>query len=252
MKLDKLTSFLDNYLKIADFPGDVSNNGLQVSGKDEVKCAVFGVDACQMLFDRAAELDADFIFVHHGLSWGAFPKRLTGIESARFGTLFRERMSLYAAHLPLDAHKVSGNNIQIAKMLNLKNIEDFCIYSGYFIGCAGNLAKATEAALIAEKCHKLFPDAEISLLGSAAVKKIAIVSGGGGMDAVVQAHASGADMLITGELTHTMYHPALEYNIPVVSLGHYASETTGPKAMMDVVATEFGIDCHFIDIPTGL
>lgn len=252
MKLHTLVDFLDDYLRLRDFTEDVSNNGLQVEGSPEVSRAVFGVDACQMLFDRAAEISADFIFVHHGLSWGSNPKVLTGIEALRFGSLFRQRQSLYAAHLPLDAHPLSGNNAQLAKLLKLHKLEAFFRYDGCFIGWRGKLSAEREAAEIAAELEAHFPGAPIKLLGAGKVKKVAVVSGGGGVSSVVQAHECGADLLVTGEMEHIMYHVALEYNLPVISLGHYASETVGPRAMMEVVRAKFGIDCSFIDLPTGL
>ncbi len=252
MKLSTLTAFLDDYLHIRDFANDISNNGLQVEGKAEIHRAVFGVDACQLLFDRAAEIDADFIFVHHGLSWGANPKVLTGIEALRFGSLFRQRQSLYAAHLPLDAHAEVGNNAQLAKLLKLHKLEEFFRYDGYFIGWRGKLSSEREAAEIAAELESAFPGAPVRLLGSGKVKKVAIVSGGGGLSSVIQAHECGADLLITGELEHIMYHAALEYDLPLISLGHYASETVGPRAMLEVVRAKFDLDCRFIDLPTGL
>ena len=63
MKRNELTKFLDAKLNIAAFAEDISNNGVQVEGRDEVRKAVFAVDASQALFDAAAERDADFIFV---------------------------------------------------------------------------------------------------------------------------------------------------------------------------------------------
>ena len=104
--LSQLVRHLDETLRLADFASDCSNNGLQAEGKREVRRAVFGVDACQALFLEAERRDADFIFVHHGMSWGANPRRFTGIVAARLRMLFAGNRSLYAAHLPLDAHPV--------------------------------------------------------------------------------------------------------------------------------------------------
>ena len=57
MKRDELTKFLDAALNIAAFSEDCSNNGVQVEGCDEVRKAVFAVDASQALFDAAVERD---------------------------------------------------------------------------------------------------------------------------------------------------------------------------------------------------
>ena len=53
-------------------------------------------------------------------------------------------------------------------------------------------------------------------------------------------------------MEHIMHHAALETNVAVIALGHYASETTGPKALMKITGEKFGIDTIFADCPTGL
>ena len=45
-KLKKIKDFIDEELKIAEVE-DVSNNGLQVEGKKEIKKIAFAVDACR-------------------------------------------------------------------------------------------------------------------------------------------------------------------------------------------------------------
>ena len=45
---------------------------------------------------------------------------------------------------------------------------------------------------------------------------------------------------------------ALELDMTVLALGHYASETTGPRALMERIGREFGIETLFAELPTGL
>lgn len=120
IQLSEITAYLDELLAVDSVPGDVSNNGLQVEAANEVGSAIFGVDACQALFDAAVAQNADFIFVHHGLSWGGEPRRFTGITGTRLGTLFAEGINLYAVHLPLDAHPEIGHNALLADMIGLR------------------------------------------------------------------------------------------------------------------------------------
>ena len=79
-------------------------------------------------------------------------------------------------------------------------------------------------------------------------EKVTVVSGGGGMDALFAAIDNGSQLLVTGEMEHIMYHPALENGIAVIALGHYSSETTGPRAICELVKERFGIETEFIDI----
>ena len=253
MELVELVNWLDEQLALKRFSGDHSNNGLQIEGKKDVSLAVFGVDACQALFDAAAEAGADFIFVHHGLSWGGGLRRLTGATAKRTSALFCAGISLYAAHLPLDAHPEFGNNARLADMIGLKDRIPFFEYDGCDIGFAGRLPEAAPgeeiAAYLGEKLgiEPAFygdPDREVT--------RIAVVSGGGGLDSLEAAASCGCDLLVTGEFEHVMFHPRCELGIGVVALGHYASETTGPRALMRKVGQTFGLETRFIDLPTGL
>lgn len=253
MKRDELTKFLDAALNVAAFSGDVSNNGVQVEGRDEVRKAVFAVDASQALFTAAAERNADFIFVHHGLSWGANPRRLTGFTARRFRTLFAHGITLYAAHLPLDAAPEFGNNAVLAKLIGLADLSPFFRYDGVDIGFFGTLPTGRKLGDLQSFFDARFGVAA-RVLGDAdkLCRKVAVVSGGGGLGSLEEAAERGADLLLTGELDHTMYHPALESGVAVLALGHYASETTGPRALMEVVAAKFSLETEFIDLPTGL
>lgn len=253
MKLEKIVKYLDKELHLADFASDVSNNGLQIEACSEVKKIVFGVDGCFELFEAAAEEQADLVIVHHGISWGGNPRRFTSCTAKKLELMFRRQISLYAAHLPLDAHPVLGNNAQLCQMLKLENMQEFFEYANCKIGFTGDLPQKMLlkdiAAIFEDRLDtkgKLHGDNEMR------ISKVAVVSGGGGMDSLEQAAAAGADLLITGEFCHEMYHLQKELGLPVLSLGHYASETVGVKAVMRDLSEKFELDCEFIDIPTGL
>ena len=253
MLRDDLVKFLNKELDLAAFSGDVSNNGLQIEGKQEINKVLFAVDACQQTFDIAVKENADFIFVHHGLSWGGGLKRWTGIDARRFSTLFKHEISLYAAHLPLDAHPVFGNNAVLSDLVDLQSREPFFNYDGVDIGFSGMLPENITLKALAEKVSTPI-GGNYLLRGNPdkLCRKAAIVSGGGGVDSVFEAASINCDVLITGEMEHIMHHIALESDVAIIALGHYASETTGPKAMMEVIKKTFDISTVFADCPTGL
>ncbi len=253
MKRDELVNFLDNVLELPRFSGDVSNNGLQIEGSSEAGKILFAVDGCQEIFERAVEEKADFIFVHHGISWGGGMKRWVGMDAKRFRTLFKHDISLYAAHLPLDAHPEYGNNAVLSDLIGLEKREPFFIYDGVHIGCCGILPEAAPLVEISELLGGAL-EVEPLLRGEndRTIRRVAVVSGGGGIDSLHAAHAAGADLLITGEMEHIMHHAASELGVAVIALGHYASETTGVLAMQKLVAEKFGIDTVFAEAATGL
>ncbi|MBR7138435.1 MAG: Nif3-like dinuclear metal center hexameric protein [Lentisphaeria bacterium] len=255
MKLAELTAFLDSELDLAGFAGDFSNNGIQVAGGDqEITKAVFAVDAALETIEYAEDAKADFLFVHHGISWGTGFRRITGVDAKRISLLFSAGITLYAAHLPLDAHSELGNNAQLCKILGAKELVPFCKVDGNNIGFTGTLSRGSAIETLAKKLKNALGDPECNFYGDPELKakKLAVVSGGCGETVLLQAADAGADLVVTGEFKHQLYHLARELGISVIAAGHYATETVGVKAVMERVSSRFDIEVEFADCPTGL
>ena len=78
---------------------------------------VTGVSARRELHERAVELGAQLVLVHHGLFWKFHPTGLTPLLAERLRPLFKHDINLAAYHLPLDAHPEYGNNALLARAL---------------------------------------------------------------------------------------------------------------------------------------
>ena len=233
-------------------PSDVALNGLQVGRRGrELKKIAFAVDACMESFRRAVDVEADLLFVHHGLFWGK-PYRLVGTLYERVRFLIENDLALYAVHLPLDMHPLYGNNAGIAGRLGLKEVEPFGEYHGIKIGLKGNLS---QPRVIDELVQLVSSDNSKPLgilpFGPERIKRVGIVSGGAS-EMVRQAVSEGLDLYITGDASHTVYHEALESCINVIFAGHYATETWGVRLFKGKVESELGVETCFIDIPTSL
>ena len=114
MTVNEFGAELYRRLSISDFPFDMSLNGFQINGPDrELRKAAFAVDASFCTIDKAAEASADILVVHHGLFWGS-PIAITDAHYRRVKRAVDSSLSLFACHLPLDAHPLYGNNAQIA------------------------------------------------------------------------------------------------------------------------------------------
>ena len=113
----ELESELNTLLKPEQFT-DYCPNGLQLQGCSEIKKIVSGVTACQALIEAAAEGNADMLLVHHGYFWRGEDQTITGLKKNRIQSLLEHEISLFAYHLPLDAHKELGNNVQLARKLD--------------------------------------------------------------------------------------------------------------------------------------
>lgn len=251
VKLHDLTTYLDNSFDIKNCP-DASNNGLQVEGCTDVEKAVFGVDGCKKLFQTAAEWNADFVFVHHGLSWKSGMKYFTGLNAGRLATLFHNNISLYAAHLPLDKHPELGHNARIAQQLELVDLKPCFEIEGINIGFHGVLSQPLDMQQLIDKVEYTLSAKSFALKeGTNRVEKIGIISGGA-PEAIEEAVRLNLDCLVTGEMDHTHFHWPAELGINVIAAGHYKTEVPGIKAVMQLLDEKFDIECRFADLPTGM
>ncbi|HUX51603.1 MAG TPA: Nif3-like dinuclear metal center hexameric protein [Spirochaetia bacterium] len=253
MTLRELDSYFQSMLAIRQMASaDSSLNGIQVGRADlEVRKAAFAVDACLETFRRTVEVDAQVLFVHHGIYWGRV-EPVTGINYERLKTLLLNDVALYAAHLPLDMHEEFGNNARMARKLGLVDVEPFGLYRGATIGCKGRLpAAGTMDSVVKTLFHD--PSSLLGMLrfGPEVVSTVGIISGGAPHD-VDQAIAEGLDLYITGESSHTVYHRCLEAGINVIFGGHYQTEVWGVQAVAEQLSRDTGLETTFIDIPTGL
>jgi dinuclear metal center YbgI/SA1388 family protein len=249
----KLDSFFRSFLDIEGFAGaDNSMNGIQVDNDGgEIGKIAFGVDACLETFERAAELGAGMIFVHHGLFWGS-PLRLAGNHRQRVKCLLDHNICLYAVHLPLDQHPRMGNNAGLAELLGLEGIEPFCEYHGKKIGYKGFFPQPLSVDQAAKKiAFSDRPPLGVYPFGKKENTSCAVVSGGAAKEALY-ALDQGVDLYVTGEMSHQIYHECLEGKLNMIAGGHYSTEVWGVRAVMRHCAEELHIDTVFIDNPTGL
>jgi len=247
--LNSIVRFLNAQLRVKSIP-DSSRNGLQVRVQKEIRKVGFAVDASLTTFEKAARAGCDMLVVHHGIRWKGLRDR-TGLQRKRVAFLKGRRMNLYAAHLPLDLHPEYGNNIELARLLGLGGIEKFGRYKGRELGFKGRLSAPRTPGWVAKRLEKAVK-AECTVLGFGRpkVKSVGIVSGGGS-DALVDAYEERLDCFVTGEAPHHIYHEAKDLRKNVIIAGHYATETTGVRALMPLLKEKFGVRVAFIDVPAS-
>lgn len=247
---DELVRWLNDYLKVREWP-DLSLNGLQIQGSDTVRRVAASVDTSVKTLQAAADAGADLLIVHHGLFWGQ-PLPITGPHRDRVRTALMADLSLYAAHLPLDAHPEVGNNAMMARALSLQNAAPFGEYKGRALGVAGELPRPLLLQDFADRVQKL--TGEICLVhsgGAPEVGRLGILSGSGA-GTIPEAAALGLDTLLTGEPEHKHFYDAFEYGLNVIYAGHYETETFGVRALAAKIEDEFGLPWQFLNYPTGL
>lgn len=249
-ELSKITQLLDETLRIDTF-SDSSQNGLQVQGMPHVRRIAGLVDASREGFDAAIDEDADMILVHHGLFWGG-PVRLTGIMYERVRPLITEGVSLYAAHLPLDAHPGLGNNAELARIIDVPVVEWYAEMGGNPIACMGEYETPCALSEIIQKLDSaLNTRSTVYDFGPEIIQRVGIVSGAG-CAALQETCMRDADVFITGEPRLNAYHEAQENEINIAFAGHYSTEQTGVKKILEYLAQECDVETVFIDIPCDI
>ena len=222
MKIEKVISWLEKTLKVADFD-DVSNNGLQVEKEegrgtgDEVKAVAFAVDASVRAVEAAAEAGAQLLVVHHGISWGGGIKRLEGGVGNVVRAAMKANLAIAAYHLPLDAHPTLGNNAQLAKLLGLKRVKPAFSYHGNVIGVVGELFRRQSTA-IGSRRYEFGPG------------RIGVCSGGAG-EFAEEAKNLGCDLYLTGEASWGDVIAAENCGMRMICAGHYETEVFGVRAL---------------------
>lgn len=244
MHREELRTHLDELLDAGRFR-DYCPNGLQVEGRERITRVVCGVTASQALIDAAIAGGADALLVHHGWFWKNEDGRITGFRRRRMASLLAHDISLFAYHLPLDAHPTLGNNAQLAAHLGWR-------VEGRFgeqdIGFHGVPSAPTFAGELAQAVERGLGRAPL-LIGEPArsVRRIAWCTGGaqGYFEAAL---ATGADLFVSGEISEQTVHLARETGMAYLAAGHHATERYGPLALAAHLREVCGIDSAFIDI----
>jgi dinuclear metal center YbgI/SA1388 family protein len=234
-----------NQLLLPDGFKDYGPNGLQVQGEREVRLLVSGVTASLAFINAAIEAGADVLLVHHGLFWRGQDGRLTGWLGERVRLLMRSGVSLFAYHLPLDAHAELGNNAQLGLKLGLQADARFGEQN---LGFAGPSAALTSVALLSAAVeHSLQRQPMVVAGDGRPLRRIGWCTGGA-QSYFEAAITAGVDAFVTGEISEPQAHLARETGVAFLACGHHATERYGAPAVGAFVAKELGIEHRFIEI----
>lgn len=244
VRINELTQYTQQLLQVERFK-DYCPNGLQVEGKLEIKKIVTGVTASMALIKAAKLANADLILVHHGYFWRNEDPRIIGIKRNRVAFLLKHDLNLMAYHLPLDAHQTLGNNVQLAKVLDI-------VFKGFTgennIVAYGSLINAMTLADFTQHIEIILKRKPLVIGDDARMVKNIAWCTGAAQGYIASAIELNADVFISGEISEQTTHQAVESGISYISAGHHATERYGVQALGEHLAEKFNIDHEFIDI----
>ncbi|VXB40832.1 conserved hypothetical protein; putative metal-binding protein [Pseudomonas sp. 8AS] len=248
--LRTLVEEADRFLNAARI-GDYCPNGLQVEGRPQVRRIVSGVTASQALLDAAVEAEADVVLVHHGYFWKGEDACITGIKRRRLQTLLSHDISLLAYHLPLDLHPEVGNNVQLARQLDITVEGPLDADNPKVVGLLGSLAEPVSARDFARRVQEVLGREPLLVEGAGMIRRIGWCTGGG-QGYIDDAIAAGVDLFLTGEASEQTFHSARENGISFIAAGHHATERYGVQALGEYLARRFAVEHLFIDCPNPI
>ena len=246
-QLQEITTYTNEYLRINDF-ADYCPNGLQVEGQAEVHKIASGVSASLAFIEQAIDWGAQCLLVHHGYFWKNERPTIVGMKKRRLQAILSRDVSLLAYHLPLDAHPVVGNNIQLAQRLEIGSVEPLQKSAKAPIGNIGKLATPLQASEFVARCEQVLGRKAVHIdSGPAAVQTIAWCTGGA-QSMIDQAVERQVDVYLTGEISEQTVHTARECELHFIAAGHHATERYGVQALGGHLAEKFRLQHQFFDI----
>ena len=205
------------------------NVGLQCgrTGK-EVKKIALALDATSEVIEKAIAEGADLILTHHPLLFGGI-KHVTDEDytGKRILRLLQADVACYAMHTNFD---VLGMADAAADLLQLSDrevlevtFEDDVSVEGF--GRVGILPDNMTLRELAQKTAEVFSLEHVQYYGDPdqTVITCAILPGSG-KDEIGHALRAGADVMITGDITHHVGIDACEKGISLIDAGHYGVE----------------------------
>ncbi|MDP8568842.1 Nif3-like dinuclear metal center hexameric protein [Methylophilus aquaticus] len=244
MELKLLVSELANFLQVGKFQ-DYCPNGLQVEGRPHVQHILSGVTASQSLIDAAIEMNVDAILVHHGYFWRGEVAEITGMKKQRLKSLLNYDISLLAYHLPLDAHPVVGNNVQLGLQMGW-TVSHYLDERNMLP--VTELAQVNSLEVVSEHLAQCLQRQPL-VLGdlSRPVRTVAWCTGAA-QQYIQQAIDAGVDLFISGEVSEQTYHAVTESNTAYIAAGHHATERYGVQALGRWLAEKHGISHQYFEI----
>ncbi len=243
MRLEQIIEKLEEHSPVS-YAESWDNCGLLVGKKNtEVNCVYIALDATADVIRRAAENDAQLILTHHPLIFGGLKKVSSDdFVGKRVLKLASRNICLYAMHTNFD---IMGMADAAADTLGLKQREVLSItfeddISKEGFGRFGRLPKLMtldECALyVKERFHaesvRVFGDGELE------IERAAILPGSGS-SMIQDAIKAGAEVMITGDISHHNGIDAWEQGLAVIDAGHYGLEQIFVPYMAEFLSRNF-------------
>ena len=212
------------------------NSGFCIGdGDSEVHSALVGFDCTPELIDEAVSLGADMVITHHPLIFGGIKKiskaTLTGrtvIAAIRHG------ITVYACHTNMDKVPggVSGTTASLLGLREVRVLDSDADGNG--LGIVGELPRPMEPEAFLQYMKDALSLSAVrhSRIPRTLLRTVALC-GGSGRSLIGKAHAAGADVYVSGDISyHDFYTPD---GMMIADIGHFESEVEIIGVICDIL-----------------
>ena len=237
--------------------GAYDNSGILIDAGEEIAGVLFSLDLSFAAIEKALENKANLIVTHHPAIYG----KIDGIRADDFAPLgeklvlaLKNGISVISMHLNLDTVQ-GGIDESLAQGICLsagagtrlpQNVEVMHPLSGGGYGRAYDV-EITPLKKLVENIKKTFQTERVTVYErKKEIGRVASFCGGGAdEEAVAFACGQGADAIVSSDFKHHVITLALEKNLTVIALTHYASETYGFKKYYQKIRQSITLPCAY-------
>lgn len=221
---------------------DSGRIGLILDLADDISTIGVSLDASQDVFIQATKAGVDMLITHHTPIF----RPLTKISKNFATTLsiaLENNMSLYTMHTNYDAVDEGVNDV-LAETLGLSSIRKIKDEPIGRIGTIEHTSTQQFAQLVSEKL-----DTPVRYVGDHDIDTVMVIGGSGlGDEYIDLAIREGADVLVSGEMRHSVSLRGNELSL--IDATHYATENPAMKRLCErlgKILHDTGVDIMFID-----
>lgn len=236
-------------------------NGLMLDNAEEVEqvyCLVFpSEEVLAQVAGRARP--GSLIFTHHPMDMETGGRGLLPISEERLERLRRGRVSLYAAHAPLDCHEATSTSRALAEAVGVPVEGTFAPYYGGQAGVWGRIAPTPFSDFVERVKKACGVDKVEAQLARPTVERVAVVAGGAAYPALMaEAQALGCDTYLSGDwrIRHggawaEEHRPRFEEALKAIDLNlvggsHYGTEMLVLRHKMVPYFRSLGLAAEFV------
>lgn len=217
------------------------NSGMQVGCTDqELKGVVLSLDMTMEVLEEAIRQGANLVVTHHPLLFTGLKSVAEQNNEARIiYRAIRSGVAIYSCHTNIDSAPEGINTILARDIVGLSEVMPLepGLVAGVGLGAIGDFREPVTMEKLLGRLKDRLPVQMLRYSGEVGMDAVfsrAAVCGGSGASMVEQAVASGAELMITGDLKYGDFQ-RFKNSIALIDIGHWEGENHVIEIFYDII-----------------